>query len=333
MDRLRVAAPWLGVGFVMATVACDGASGPAGAASSGAASAPASVARPPSPASVAPLEASPSATTVVSATPAAKPIPDDGSRLEITGKVTQGALLVAKVKGGAKVTKVKFPGHRVDIEPDGSFPIVFGRNAPKREEMTLVFDDGTEVLHVFETEQRTYEKDVIDGLPDAEVRAEGKDKKVQEAVDARIEAARMKKTEGHCWAEGFAWPAKAKLTSRYGQPRTLNGLDGGLHWGVDLALPNGTPVAAPACGTIVFAEADVPLSGGTLVIDHGHGVTSSFLHLSGFTKKVGDVVKQGEIVAKSGSTGRATGPHLDWRMSYFEVRIDPELLVPPMPAK
>ena len=83
----------------------------------------------------------------------------------------------------------------------------------------------------------------------------------------------------------------------------------------------------------VFAELDVPMSGGTVVIDHGHGVTSSFLHLSSISKKVGDVVTQGDVVAKSGSTGRATGPHLDWRMSYFEVRIDPELLVPPRPAK
>jgi murein DD-endopeptidase MepM/ murein hydrolase activator NlpD len=314
--------------LAVSLLACDAAKGP-GAASS-ASSAPSS--RVASSSAPVGLDAPPPSGVVVSASPAAPP-PRDDDRLELTGKVTQGALLVARIKGGGRVRAVKFPGHRVDVPPDGVFPIVFGRNAPKREEMKLTLEDGTEIVHVFDTEPRTYEKDVIDGLPDAEVRVEGKDKKAQEAVDARIEAARMKKTEGQCWAEGFAWPAKGKVTSRYGQPRTLNGLDGGLHWGVDVAIPNGTPVAAPACGTIVFAELDVPMSGGTLVIDHGHGVTSSFLHLSAFTKKVGDVVKQGDIVAKSGSTGRATGPHLDWRMSYFEVRIDPELLVPPMPAK
>lgn len=258
------------------------------------------------------------------------PPKDEPAKLDISGKQLQGGLLVAKLPTGTKAQRVKFPGHRIHIDDTGAFPIAFSRNASKREKLTITLEDGREIEQVFDVAQRTYELDTVDGLPDAEVKVEGSAKRVQDSVDHRILTVRMKKTDSDCWSQGYAWPAKGKITSRYGQPRKLNGVDGGVHWGVDIAVPTGTAVSAPACGTVVFAEANVPLSGGTMVIDHGNGVTTSLLHLSGFTKKVGDVVKQGDVVAKSGATGRATGPHLDWRMNYFEIRVDPELLVEPM---
>lgn len=251
-------------------------------------------------------------------------------RLTLRGPVTQGGLVVADVQG--KVSRVSFPGHRVNVADDGTFLLAFARTAPASEKMTITFADGTTLEQVFQVAQRTYQTDRIEGLPEDEVRVDARDRKEHAAEDARIQAARMKSTDSDCALQGFTWPARGRVTSRYGQPRTINGQEGGIHWGVDLAVPAGTPVAAPACGTIAFAEADVPLSGGTLVIDHGRGVTSTFLHLSGFTKKVGDVVKKGEVVARSGNTGRATGAHLDWRMNFFEVRIDPELLVPAQPG-
>src|SRR5262249_32268028 len=140
-------------------------------------------------------------------------------------------------------------------------------------------------------------------------------------------AIRKKYTKKTCFKEAFIWPSKGKVTSRYGQPRVLNGTDGGIHWGVDIAAPVGTPVRAPACGTVVFVEKNLPLSGDTLIIDHGQGLTSTFIHLNGFSAKVGDEVKQGQVVSRIGMTGRTNGAHLDWRMNFFEVRIDPELLV------
>lgn len=258
------------------------------------------------------------------------PAKDEAAKLELTGRQLQGGLLVAKLPPGTKAQRVRFPGHRVNIDDSGAFPIAFSRNAPKREKLSITLDDGREIEQVFDIAQRSYELDTVDGLPDAEVKVEGAAKRVQESVDQRISTVRMKRTDSDCWAQGFSWPARGKITSRYGQPRKLNGVDGGVHWGVDIAVPTGTAVTAPACGTVVFAEANVPLSGGTMVIDHGNGVTSSLLHLSGFTKKVGETVKQGDVVAKSGATGRATGPHLDWRMNFFEIRIDPELLAPAM---
>ncbi|NDH40887.1 MAG: M23 family metallopeptidase, partial [Gammaproteobacteria bacterium] len=103
------------------------------------------------------------------------------------------------------------------------------------------------------------------------------------------------------------------------------------HYGVDVARPTGTPVMAPAPGVVTLAEPDLFYSGGTVILDHGHGLSSSFLHLSKLTVKVGDRLRTGDMLGEIGATGRATGPHLDWRMSWLNQRIDTQLLVPPMP--
>lgn len=259
------------------------------------------------------------------------PKPADPSRLVIKGKAIQGALLFAKVDG--KVGRIDFPGHRAVVSDDGEFPIAFFRNAPAKEKMTIHFKDNTFLTYQFDIEQRTYETDKIDGLPENVVKLDAETKKKSAQAELRVDAVRAKYSKKNCYAGGFIWPVTGKVTSRWGQPRILNGTDGGIHWGVDVSVPVGTPVKAPSCGTVVFAEADLPLAGGTLVIDHGHGVTSTFIHLAAFKKKVGDEVKQGDIVAQSGKSGRATGAHLHWAMNYFEIRVDPELLVPPMKAK
>ncbi len=261
--------------------------------------------------------------TSASGAPAADP-----GRLKLSGKVIQGGVLFAKVDG--KVGNIVFPGHRATVSDDGEFPIAFSRNAPKTEKMVINFKDGTKLEHSFEVEQRTYETDTINGLPEDEVRLDPKTKKAHAEDEKKVAAVRMKYSPDNCYKDGFIWPVTGKITSHYGVNRVLNGTDGGIHWGVDVAVKSGTPVKAPACGTVVFTDTDIPLSGGTLILDHGHGLTSTFIHLSSFKKKVGDKVKQGEVLAASGATGRTTGPHLDWRMNYFEVRVDPELLAPAM---
>lgn len=228
--------------------------------------------------------------------------------------------------------RIDFPGHRAVVSDEGEFPIAFARNALKTEKMVIHFKDGTALEHVFEIEPRTYETDKIDGLPPSMVKLDPKTQKQHDEMEKRIDAERKKYSKKNCYKDGFIWPTIGKITSRYGQPRILNGTDAGIHWGVDIAVPIGTPVKAPACGTVIFAEANVPLAGATMVVDHGHGLTSTFIHLGRFSKKVGDEVKQGDVIAASGNTGRTNGAHLDWRMNYFEVRVDPELLAPPMPG-
>jgi murein DD-endopeptidase MepM/ murein hydrolase activator NlpD len=118
----------------------------------------------------------------------------------------------------------------------------------------------------------------------------------------------------------------------YGSQRILNGAPRAPHMGVDIAGPVGTPLAAPADGVITLVESDLYLTGGTVIIDHGLGLSSIFLHMSAIEVKVGDRVHQGQEVGRMGKTGRATGPHLHWGMNWRDVRVDPQLLVPPMPA-
>lgn len=126
----------------------------------------------------------------------------------------------------------------------------------------------------------------------------------------------------------FAWPVFGRVTGVYGSQRWYNGEPGSVHWGIDVAQPTGTPVLAPADGQVTLA-ADLFLSGNTVFIDHGQQLTSAFLHLSRVAVDPGDWVRQGDRLGEVGSTGRSTGPHLDWRMDVNGVRIDPELWVAP----
>jgi murein DD-endopeptidase MepM/ murein hydrolase activator NlpD len=273
-----------------------------------------------------------SAAAAPGAVAADEPPKADPSRLKLDGKGVQGGLMRAQVDKGTK--GVKFPGHRVVISPEGKFLIGFYRNAPPKETLTITFPDGAVLEKVFEIEQRTFEDDRIDNLPEHFVKLDAETQRKLTAANARIAVERRKFSDRTDYEGGFIWPVRGKVTSRYGQKRFLNGTDGGIHWGVDIAVPVGTPVKAPAGGVVLFIERDVPLAGHTMVVDHGHGLTSTFIHLAGFTKKVGDEVKQGDVIATVGMTGRTNGPHLDWRMNLFEdYRLDPELLVAPMDAK
>jgi murein DD-endopeptidase MepM/ murein hydrolase activator NlpD len=130
---------------------------------------------------------------------------------------------------------------------------------------------------------------------------------------------------------GFQWPALGPISGVYGSQRYYNGTAGNPHYGVDMAVPTGTPVRAPAAGVVTLAEPDLFFSGGTVILDHGFRVSSAFLHMSKVLVDVGQEVQVGEVIGEVGATGRATGAHLDWRMNWRNERIDPQLLAPPMP--
>jgi murein DD-endopeptidase MepM/ murein hydrolase activator NlpD len=171
----------------------------------------------------------------------------------------------------------------------------------------------------------------IDGLPPRQVTPP------QEVLDRiRVEnieigKARANDTPQAWFAGGFVWPAIGPISGVYGSQRILNGKPRQPHYGVDVAMPTGTPVRAPAPGRVTLAENDLYFTGGTVILDHGHGVTSAFLHMSKVHVQVGDVLGQGDLLGEIGATGRVTGAHLDWRVNWFKVRIDPELVVGPMP--
>ena len=144
---------------------------------------------------------------------------------------------------------------------------------------------------------------------------------------AQVTAARARDDDRTDFTQTFIWPVQGRISGRFGNARVYNGQPGAGHSGMDIAVPTGTPVKAPAAGVVTFAGPDLYLTGGTLLIDHGYGVSSNFLHLSRIDVKVGDRVTQGQVIAAVGATGRATGPHLHWGMNWFDTRIDPLLVL------
>ena len=126
---------------------------------------------------------------------------------------------------------------------------------------------------------------------------------------------------------GFTWPATGRISGVYGSQRVLNGKPRNPHFGLDIAAPDGTEVFAPADGLVTLTHPDMLLSGGTIILDHGQGLSSTFLHLSKILVEAGSFVKQGELIALIGSTGRASGPHLDWRMNWLDRRVNPQPLL------
>lgn len=149
----------------------------------------------------------------------------------------------------------------------------------------------------------------------------------------QIKAARKIGSDITAFANGFIPPIDGILTGVYGSQRVYNGKPGRPHFGIDYAGKTGDPVKAPADGKVLLYVSDMFYSGGTMIIDHGHGISSTFLHLSDSYVKDGDMVKQGDVVAAVGASGRSTGPHLDWRINWFNVKIDPALVLKIKPIK
>ena len=187
--------------------------------------------------------------------------------------------------------------------------------------------NGLSESRIINVEPRKYRMQRINGLPKNMI---SPPKKVLERIiieNKKIKKVRMRDSNFSFWKSGFVWPAKGRISGVYGSQRILNGRPKQPHYGIDIAAPKGSLVVAPTGGVVALAEPDLYYSGGTIILDHGHGLTSAFLHMDKLFVAVGDVVSQSQPIGTIGSTGRSTGPHLDWRINWFEKRIDPGLLV------
>ena len=250
------------------------------------------------------------------------------AELELAGPATQGGLLVGRAP---EARSVAFEGRTLRLADDGVFLVGFGRDAPPEAELVITHEDGRVERRLIEVAPREYRIQRIDGLPREKVTpSEAVLARIREE-GARVAAARAIDDPRTDFRNGFVWPLTGRISGVYGSQRVLNGEPRRPHFGVDVAAPTGTPVVAPADAIVRLAEDDLFFSGGTLIMDHGHGLTSTFIHLSKILVEPGQRVRQGEVVAEVGATGRATGPHLDWRMNLFDVRLDPQLITPPMP--
>lgn len=221
-------------------------------------------------------------------------------------------------------------GRDVRFAADGRFVVGFGRDYATSTLITALLADGRNISERIPVLAHHWDISVLPGLahhaqPDAEFQAR------RPAEIAAINAARAQSTDAQGWRQHFIWPAHGRVSDLFGSQRVYGTEPGAPHAGVDVAVPSGTPVYAPADGVVILAT-DYPftLEGNLLMLDHGMGVNSAFLHLSKISVAIGAHVHQGQLLGYSGMTGRATGPHLHWAIKWNDERIDPTSLVGPM---
>ncbi len=258
----------------------------------------------------------------------AAPAAAGGGQVKLEGDFVQGGLVFGRAAPGAEVA---LDGRPLRLDPEGRFVFGFHRDAPAEAVLSLRTPEGLTEERRLAIESRDYEVQRIDGLPPKMVTPPDSVLARIKADAAKVRAARAEDLPRGDFLGGFIWPAHGRISGVYGSQRILNGQPRQPHYGIDVAAPTGAPVWAPAGGVVTLAEDDLYYTGGTVIIDHGHGLSSTFLHMETVTVKVGDEVRQGDPLGTIGATGRATGPHLDWRMNWFEARVDPQLLVGPMP--
>lgn len=247
----------------------------------------------------------------------------------LNGKFTQGALLRGQAPAGAKVT---LNGETVQTNKDGKFVVGFEREAPLQQTLIVELADGNKWQRDITLGKREYNIQRIEGLeqkmvtPPAEVTARIKQDNIN------VANARSGNSDLDALFTKFEWPAKGVISGVYGSQRILNGVPKWPHYGLDIANETGTPVYAPVDGVVTLAD-DLYYSGNTLILDHGMRVFSTFLHMDTIMVEVGETVKQGEQIGTIGSTGRSTGPHLDWRINLGNIRLDPQTVISGTPEQ
>ena len=231
----------------------------------------------------------------------------------------QGSLALGTAPPGSQAA---LDGRPLAVTPDGRFVFGFGPDQTKSSLVTVRYPDGGGDSRSFTPTARQYEEQRVNGLPQETVTP-------PPSVLARINKeaetiylARLRDSKGEDFLSGFDWPAPGVESGVFGSRRIDNGVPMAPRFGVDMAAPVGTPIHAPAAGTVSISD-DYYLDGGFTLIDHGQGVSTCYLHQSKRLVKAGDRVARGQLIGLIGQTGRATGPHLHWAMNWFEVKLDP----------
>ncbi len=246
------------------------------------------------------------------------------TRIVFPTSVSQGALVFGKVTPGSTV---RHANRTLRVSSYGTVVFGVGRDEKGPLQVSIVRPDGGSETARIAVTPRDWPIEHVKGVPPATVNPPPTIAARIEREQAQVVAARARDDDRTDFAQKLVWPVQGRISGRFGNARAYNGVPKSPHSGMDIAAPNGTPVKAPAAGVVTFAAPDLYLTGGTLLLDHGFGVSSNFLHLSRIDVKVGDRVEQGQIIGAVGATGRATGPHLHWGMNWFDVRIDPLLVL------
>ena len=247
----------------------------------------------------------------------------------LRGEFVQGTLLRGRTDPAATVI---VDGRKLKLTAGGDFVFGFAYDHKEPAELKIKLADGTTQEKTIALGRRTYKVQRISGLDSKYVEPPASVLKRIERDNRLIGAARSRDTDEAWFADDFAWPVKGPVTGVYGSQRILNGVPKRPHFGVDIAVGEGTPIHAPVGAVVAMAEDDLYFTGGTVILDHGRGVSTSYLHMSRLDVKVGDRVAKGDVIGAVGKTGRATGPHLCWRLNWFQERLDAALVVP-QPSK
>ena len=245
----------------------------------------------------------------------------------VSGKAVQGGLLVFQTKAG---TKIILDGQELPVSADGLFVLGFHRDDVTPQELLAMDATGKTAKLTLTPEVRDWEIQRIDNLPTNMVTP-------PEAVITRIKkdiknvkAARAVISDfDDVLKNGFVWPVWGRISGIYGAQRILNGKPRQPHYGIDIAAPSGVAVRAAGAGRVTMAM-DLYFTGGTVIIDHGFGLNSTYSHLKDMYVRPGDRVTRGGVIGSVGSTGRSTGPHLDWRINWRHKRLDPLLIAGPL---
>jgi murein DD-endopeptidase MepM/ murein hydrolase activator NlpD len=241
-----------------------------------------------------------------------------------TGTLSQGGLILGTAPAGTRTLTLN--GKPIVLSPDGGFIAGFDRDAGPQATLTATLADGHNVTQSLTIAPRAWRIERLNTLPKFPA-PDPVFAKLRLPELAQIVAARARTTDAQGWRQAFAWPATGRISGLFGAQRIYKGEPGSYHSGTDVAIPTGTIVTAPADGVVILA-ADHPftLEGNLLMIDHGMGLNSAFLHLSRIDVKPGDHVRQGQPIGAVGMTGRATGPHLHWALRWRDAKLDPMLV-------
>ena len=251
-------------------------------------------------------------------------------RFGLSGLLVQGGIATGTVPRGT--TLLSLNGTPVEFAKDRRFLIAFDRDAAPAATLAARLADGSEVRRTLTIAPRAWDISRLNTLPKYPVPRPEFDR-VRPAELAQINAARAMRSDSQGWRQTFLWPATGRISTLFGSQRIYRGEPGAYHSGIDIARPTGTIVLAPADGVVVLAAATpFTLEGNLLMIDHGMGLNTAFMHLSRIDVRPGQQVRRGQPVGAVGRTGRATGPHLHWSLKWREARIDPLLVAGPMPA-
>jgi hypothetical protein len=244
-----------------------------------------------------------------------------------SGELTQGGFIRGRAPTGA--TRLTLGDQTLELEDDGRFFAAFDRDSPKQLALETTLANGDVQSETLSIAPREWKIQRLNIPKRARGSSEAWWKKRKPEWEA-ITAARAVETDAQGWKQDFIWPVKGRISGLFGRQRIYKGEPGSYHSGIDIAPGSGVPYVAPADGVVVLARSGFSLEGGLIIIDHGAGLNSAFLHSSKIAVKEGEAVKQGQYIGNVGSTGRSTGPHLHWSLKWNSARLDPLLFTGPM---